>query len=556
MRAAALVLAALTAWPAATIAQVRDPRGAPAQTGTAVIRGRVIATDGSRPLRRAQIRATAPELTGQPRTASTDDDGRYELTDLPAGRYTVTATRGGFLPLRYGQRRPRELGRVVEVADKQTAERVDFALPKMSVISGRITDEEGAPIAGVQVHAMRSTYFNGRRQWIRVNASNLQTDDAGDYRITGLVPGTYIITARTRDEWTVDANGQQQTMGYAPTYFPGTTNIADAGRVNVGLGQEAASNDFSMQVGRTATVSGSAFNSHGKPFMSVNLRVEVRSEGGGLFGTAGNTRTGEDGTFTLRDVAPGDYVLVANQQDPDPEIASMPIVVDGADLNVTLTGSAGGTVSGRAVLDEGVTAKMPRVSIRISERYLGQPDPTMLGTFRNRYTPVDTSADGGFSVAHVLGPSYVDVTLPDGWAVKAVTQGGRDITDAPIELRNGQDLPDVRITLTDRITSVSGTVTGDRSFPPDDGTVIVFAADSQRWFDGSRFVKATRPDQQRRYQIKGLPPGDYLAVALPYVEDGAWNEPEYLRTLQPRAQAVSLAAGEPATLALTIVSLP
>src|SRR5260221_619829 len=190
MRLAALAFAVSTAWPIATTAQVRDARPA-VQAGTATIRGRVIAADGSRPLRRVQIRGTAPELTGPGSTTSTDEDGRYELTNLPAGRYTVTATRAGFLPLRFGQRRPRELGRAV-------------------------------------------------------------------------------------------------------------------------------------------TVSGTAHNAQGKPFRSVSLRLEIRSEGGGLFGTAGDVRTGADGSFIFRDVAPGDYVLVATEQDP-PQMASLPIVADGAD---------------------------------------------------------------------------------------------------------------------------------------------------------------------------------------------------------------------------------
>src|SRR5216684_1250215 len=120
----------------------RDPT-TPTPTGTAVVRGRVLAGDTGRPLRRARITASAPELDGEPRNTSTDADGRYEFIDLPAGRYTLRVVRGGYLSLVYGQRRPREQGKPLQLLDKQTIEHADFALPRMSVISGRVLDETG-----------------------------------------------------------------------------------------------------------------------------------------------------------------------------------------------------------------------------------------------------------------------------------------------------------------------------------------------------------------------------------------------------------------------------
>jgi protocatechuate 3,4-dioxygenase beta subunit len=564
---AAIGLAAMTGAPSNAqapkplVAQRTPPRDArsPAPIGIGIIRGRVLAADGGRPLRRVQIGMTAAGLRdAQGRTTSTDEDGRYEMTDLPAGRYTVTATRGGFLPLRYGQRRPRELGRFVELADGQAVESVDFALQKMSVISGRITDEDGEPIAGATVLALRPIYLAGHRQLAPTSDASVRTDDVGEYRIGGLVPGTYVVSARSGDKWVIDVGGPEETMGYSPTYFPGTTNVADARRISVGLGAEAKATDFSLLPGRAATVSGTAFDSHGRPFPSVNLALEVRSEAGGFFGTAGNARVGADGTFTFHDVAPGAYKLTASRTDSDPEVAILPIVVDGTDISsVALTGSAGGTVSGHVVLADGVTAKMPRVQISIVERLLGQPDPMMLGTFRGRYTPIVPAAeDGSFVVSHVFGPARLDVTVPDGWMVKAIVRDGRDIADTPLEMQSGEQLSGVQISLTDRVTSVEGTLGDDNGAPVADGTVVVFATDSGKWSEESRFVRAARADQKGRYQIKGLPPGDYLAIAIDYVEDGAWNEPEFLESLRQYAQRVTLDAVEPQSLSLKVRSAP
>jgi hypothetical protein len=126
----------------------------PAATGTAKITGRVIAADTGMPVRRAQIRVASSEARLN-RVVTTDGDGRYELLNLPAGRYRVSVTRAGYVSLEYGQARPFESGKPLDLANGQTIERLDFSLPRGSVIAGRITDEFGDPMTDVQVQAMR-----------------------------------------------------------------------------------------------------------------------------------------------------------------------------------------------------------------------------------------------------------------------------------------------------------------------------------------------------------------------------------------------------------------
>ena len=100
--------------------------------------------------------------------------------------------------------------------------------------------------------------------------------------------------------------------------------------------------------------------------------------------------------------------------------------------------------------------------------------------------------------------------------VKAVMHDGRDITDKAVELRNGEQMSGVQVIVTNRVTRISGTLTDDKDAPTPDGTVVIFSSDSAKWYDGSRFVRGTRPDQKGRYQIRGLPPGEYLVAAVEY----------------------------------------
>jgi hypothetical protein len=163
-------------------------------------------------------------------------------------------------------------------------------------------------------------------------------------------------------------------------------------------------------------------------------------------------------------------------------------------------------------------------------------------------------ADGSFSVKGVFGRSTIRVTLPDEWTVKSIVQENVDITDTQVELRSGEVMTDVRVTVTDKITTVAGTTTNAKGQTVSDATVVVFADDAGRWSLGARAVRAVRPDQRGRYQLKGLPPGDYLVIAMDYVEDGAWNDPEFLESLRAAATSVALREASPLEISLTVVA--
>ena len=240
--------------PASRPPQARDT--AAEKKGTAVLKGHVKTADG-RVLRRAQISVRGTALPNA-RTASTGLEGEYEIGELPAGRYTITATRSGFLPSQYGQRRGGDQGKPLEVADGATIESIDFTLQRAGVISGRVTDETGEPVANALVYGLQSQFLRGRRQFVPVATAfpgHATTDDAGLYRLTSVAPGDYVIVARFGETWVSD-DIAKETLGYAPSYFPGTAIVADAQRVKVVAGQEAAAIDFSLVPGRSATISG------------------------------------------------------------------------------------------------------------------------------------------------------------------------------------------------------------------------------------------------------------------------------------------------------------
>src|SRR4051812_10345287 len=189
-----------------------QPKEAPPPGGR--ISGRVLAADNGRPVKRARVFATAAELPGG-RGMLTDDSGVFDLTELPAGRYTLTVSKSGFVALSYGQRRPLQAGTPLQLGDGQQLKGIEFQLPRGSVISGRVLDEDGDAMPGVMVRVMRYQYLQGERRLTA--AGNGQTDDKGQYRVWGLMPGEYYVNAIARG----GGPGGGQFFGGGPGGGPG-----------------------------------------------------------------------------------------------------------------------------------------------------------------------------------------------------------------------------------------------------------------------------------------------------------------------------------------------
>ena len=139
--------------------------------------------------------------------------------------------------------------------------------------------------------------------------------------------------------------------------------------------------------------------------------------------------------------------------------------------------------------------------------------------------------------------------VPDGWTVKTVLLDDDDITDAPFDLAGRT--ASLRVVMTDRVTSLSGTVQSDRNRR--DHNVIVFPDDAAKWVSPTRFVRTTRADVDGRFQIQGLPAGErYFVAALDYLEAGEEQDRQLLERLRTRATTVTLGDGEQRSIQLEL----
>lgn len=532
--------------------------GEPVPTGTAVLRGQVFSVDGT-PLRRAQVRATGQDGRGGGVT-STDPRGGFEIKDLPAGRYSINASKAGYVSMSYGQRRAGQAGgsTILDVLDGQIVEKINFALPRGGVIAGRIVDEFGEPIAGVQVSTMRSQFFNGARRMMPTGPGD-NTDDTGAYRIYGLAPGEYLVsgTFRAMPFMMPGMISQNEPEGYAPSYYPGTASMAEAQRVNVRGGQELTGVNFALAATKLARVRGRVTNSGGEGIgglMIMVTNVDPNSMYQMMFMSRAQTRG--DGTFEVTGLSQGTYSLTARSMgNPmNAEFAQARVTV-GDDLDgVLMVMSRGATARGVVTTDEGTALPVRGDQIRI----FAQPtDPNP--DFGMGGMPPTVNDDHSFEMTGLVGQRLMRGSLaqPGTWFLKSVTWRDQDVTDTPIDFVPGQVVDGLQIVFTRKVSEITGSVKDDRGQPVLGAQVVVFPGDPSRWTFSSRYMRIASVDQQGRFSLKNMPPSDdYRLVAVQDLEPGRNSDPEFLEGVRDLASRVSLIEGGTAAQDLKVVKIP
>jgi hypothetical protein len=458
------------AWPAARF-QVRDAAAPPA-TGTAVLTGLVVSDDeGHRPIRRALVTISGSTVRGQ-RLLSTDDTGHFQLAGLPTGSYTAVVSKPGYVSTYYGSHRPgRAPGTPFMLADGQ---RRDLTIPLLhgAVVTGVITDPFGRPLPDIRVSVLEQRTVNGERRLVGVSTTGPNantTNERGIYRLWGLPPGTFVVSAAPNGfpsnaavrqitsadlDWarqqltsgragTAPAPDPGHTVGYATVYFPGVVDAASASPVTVAPSQERSGIDFSLQLVPTAVLDGTVIGLDGQPVTTgtqvMLTRAQPPQPSGGVIGGPFPTRgVGLDrfGKFSLAGVEPSQYTVTA----------------------------------------------------RGSSRSSGPPMPPP--------PPVGLSAPG----VPQGPPPPPQPPAYDLWATLDVSVLGDDLTGLVLALRPGM--------------TVSGRVTFEGTSPPVDDLTRVRVGLSVATNDGIAFNIAAKPGATNgTFTLSGVTPGRYRPTA-------------------------------------------
>ncbi len=525
-------------------APVRDKAVAVAGTGT--LSGRVTEASSGEPVRKAQVRVVDTTVLPKGRVTLTDVNGRYTLTALPAGHYTVSVGKSTYIAAVYGQASSFDEATPVALPEGQTIDRIDLQLSHAGVVSGRVTDESGEPISRVNVSVMRRRFLeDGQPHWTHV--AQRSTNDLGEFRIFGLAPGRYVLSAASAFHYH-DGN-DSSPQPYIPTYFPGTTNAAQAQLLSIAKGQVASNLNFALLSARAVRVSGTAVDSSGRPF-SGSVRLSGPE-------TSITATIAPDGAFSFASVPPEDYVLQTNGREAQAqEHAAMRLTVGESDLSdVALIGAARASLSGRVMVDKAATTTIEPGAFALL-LHATRPDQQSI-----RFLKVND--DFAFQIddwpAHIVFGVKANANA-SGWILKQARLKGQDITEDGVEFGAGS-LAGLEVEITNVTSEVSGTVHDANGKPTRHAWVLLFPQDRRKWRMATTAsnpnIIAIRPGATLRYRAPSLRPGAYYAVAVGVeaIDADDWYDTDLLDRLRPHAIAIDAVAGSRSTVDLVLTTL-
>lgn len=522
------------------------------------ISGLVVRLGGGEPLLKARVMLVPTEdqiralKRKEPHVAITDAWGKFAIAGIEPGRYRLIVLRTGYVTQEYGQKTPNRPGAVLALDPGQRLNDILFRMVSAGVITGRVLDEGGEGVPWVVIQALRPTYIEGKKQL--VTEGDVSTNDLGEYRLFGLTPGRYYVSATNGGRLAAMERGSivrnvSDTPGYAPTYFPGTTDPARAAAVDVRGGEEVPRIDFSMFPTHTYTVRGRVFNSvTGKPGQGATVFLSRQENGAASFSFSRDSSTRVDdpqGNFALKDVTPGTYLLTALSIDEgNRQTTSQTVNVAGGDVEgLNLIIAPGVDLPGRVVVVQG------QVNVPVSQlRVVLQPKvPELFGVHAAAVKP-----DGTFVLGGVGEGSYQVAVFggsPDTF-VKSANFGGDDVLEKGLDVSRSAP-SSLEIVVNFAGARIDGLVLNSDSLPVAAVRVVLVPDSAHR--GQRRLFKSATTDEFGRYALRGIAPGRYELFAWEEVDENAWEDPDFLGSWEGQGTPVRVEDGSGKMIELKLI---
>ena len=502
----------------------------PLDEGSASIAGRVVDLRGAA-FPHAPVVLSESGKSGRMVRTRADAAGRFLFQNVPPGSVIVGSSEGFARP--QGM-----VGNPItlHVTAGSRTENVMVTAERGGTISGTLTDEYGEPaLATVMVltptkpsQSDDSGSFVTRPDGTRIFGRAGSSDAKGRFRISGVPAGEYVlsilwsdpITARTEIHFT-DHTGLNRLVTPGSLFYPGVGTVSQASTIVVSEGSESTGIDMMIPPVEIAAINVTVTAS--RPVGDIQLHQILLDD---RLPMLEKTLKLTESSAKL-DARAGRYRLLASAEvtsNADNVVRLWSSVDVDADPLVPATANMvlepGANISGRIVFEgKAANAHNTMAWLLPVAAMPGIRIPTLDGN-----TTV-TAATGEFSIEGILPGHYViqacGSTSDTLCMLKAAIVRGRDVLDEPIDLAPGEEIGDVRLIVTDRISELSGRVADASGKPSQTDWVVVFSTEKKYWWRGSRRVWLVRPNADGQYSVRALPAGTYVvaAIANPRSED-------------------------------------
>jgi protocatechuate 3,4-dioxygenase beta subunit len=528
----------------------------------AVIGGRVVDAKTGAPIADVDVEVST---RGTRAAASTDQDGRFTLSGLAPGSYTLRASRPSWGTTVFGAAGSSPSGRTVVISATDRVEGLTIEMNRGATIEVAVVDVDGAPLEfGARVYQYQ-WHAGGRiLEPLQLSLPNGYSQRDGRFRLSGLPPGDYVVgveptmpdeaafSVKTTSAGDLERASGRSSSGaaelrteqpwiYAPVFSPGTRELAAVQPIHLSAGEERAI-AFVAERLPLATVSGTVRGGSGKD-ASYSIDVKAREPGiPAYYDPPLLPDVDDSGAFMIPTLPPGRYaVSITRHADDDadeaPLVVTTEIVVNGVDQEgLVFDLLPGGTVSGRLLLDGVVPDASVLSEIRLRARHNDPLDDTNV-PIRARL-----DADGRFTLTRVPPGSFHLVVERRGREMHVRSQrvDVRETIDTGLMVEAGRHVENVELQATTAPATLSGTVRDANGRPLRDRFVVLFPAEAEGW-SSSRRIFGVQLDARGGYTIAEVPYGRYLAAVAPAgLATNGWFDPAVLARLMTRATSVSI----------------
>ncbi len=466
--------------------------------------------------------------------AATDASGHYKFENVDPGRYNLSADKTGFVQQQYGAKGPSRPGTMLTLTAGQNLKDAVFKLTPQGVVTGRVVDEDGDPVRGVILQSQTYRYSNGKKQLMPSGMAT--TNDLGEYRIFGLAPGRYYVTAfhQSQQQQAVVVDPKKNyEEGYGPVYYPNAASADAAAPVEITPGAQLRGIDLTLTKTRTVRLRGVVTTSATNKPVRANITLMGRESNGMSMNRSSGRGVDEKGNFEIRGVVPGSYFLVAQTyEDNKQSIAKVPIEVGTSNIDgLQIVVNPPANVTGRVAIENNAETNGATFNVSLQSRV---PGPFGGGG------GAQTEKDGTFKIRNVTPDAYLlNVSgFRDNFYLKSVRLGDADVTEAGLDFTQGVPSGEITAILSPDGGQVDGTVQNDKSEPAAGVMVVLIPSAEKR--GNQRLYKITTTDSTGKFSLKGITPGEYELFAWEQVEMGAYQDPEFLKPFDSKGESVSI----------------